>query len=254
MKVMVRVNVERRVRNEPAKRPAERDLTSGDTVRIVLEQAIADRGPDFGALVPSPITVAAVEAARRDWHLGRGDHRTHPARLQTRRAGIARRRIRRAGGCPHRSLRVARAVTHGRLLGFLFWGRCPSGPGSRAPHRAPAKPGLGPSGFDPYRGRLGGLMLVRGSLGCAVAAQAVANAGASWQSRGDVRSSLAAPKAVRGRRCEGVPATGRSPALADQLGVRQGRRIVVPDELPRKHHALDAVAVGEHGAEEVGCA
>ena len=33
---------------------------------------------------------------------------------------------------------------------------------------------------------------------------------------------------------------------------RPGRRIVVPEELPRKHHALDAAPVGEHRAEEVG--
>ena len=53
-------------------------------------------------------------------------------------------------------------------------------------------------------------------------------------------------------RCAGPPASGRSPALADQPGVRAGRRTVVPGELPRKHHALDAAAVGEHGAEDVG--
>ena len=35
------------------------------TVRIVLEQASAGRGPDFGALVPNPTTVEAIEAARR---------------------------------------------------------------------------------------------------------------------------------------------------------------------------------------------
>ena len=34
--------------------------------------------------------------------------------------------------------------------------------------------------------------------------------------------------------------------------VAAGPRIVVPDELPGEHHALDAAAVGEHGAEEVG--
>jgi len=34
-------------------------------VRIVLEQAAAGCGPDFGALVPNPTTVAATEAARR---------------------------------------------------------------------------------------------------------------------------------------------------------------------------------------------
>ena len=32
-------------------------------------------------------------------------------------------------GCPHRFPRSARAVTCGRLLRFLFWGRCPIGPG-----------------------------------------------------------------------------------------------------------------------------
>ena len=35
----------------------------GDVVRIVLEQAAAECGPDFGALVPNPTTVAAIEAA-----------------------------------------------------------------------------------------------------------------------------------------------------------------------------------------------
>ena len=35
------------------------------TVRIVLEQAAAGCEPDFGALVPNPTTVEAIEAARR---------------------------------------------------------------------------------------------------------------------------------------------------------------------------------------------
>ena len=35
------------------------------TVRIVHEQVAAGCGPDFGALVPNPTTVAAIEAARR---------------------------------------------------------------------------------------------------------------------------------------------------------------------------------------------
>ena len=34
-------------------------------VHIVHEQAAAGGGPDFGALVPNPTTVAAIEAARR---------------------------------------------------------------------------------------------------------------------------------------------------------------------------------------------
>lgn len=34
-------------------------------VRIVHERATAGGGPDFGALVPNPTTVAAIEAARR---------------------------------------------------------------------------------------------------------------------------------------------------------------------------------------------
>ena len=34
-------------------------------MRIVLEQAAAGRGPDFGALVPNATTVEAIEAARR---------------------------------------------------------------------------------------------------------------------------------------------------------------------------------------------
>ena len=59
------------------------------------------------------------------------------------------------------------------------------------------------------------------------------------------------PTARARRRCAGALGKGDSPALADQLGVRPGRRSLVPDELPRKHHALDASAVGEHSAEEV---
>ena len=38
---------------------------TGVTVRIVLEQAGAGGGPDFGASVPNPTTVAAIEAAWR---------------------------------------------------------------------------------------------------------------------------------------------------------------------------------------------
>ena len=34
-------------------------------MRIVLEQAAAGCGPDFGALVPNATTVEAIEAARR---------------------------------------------------------------------------------------------------------------------------------------------------------------------------------------------
>ena len=46
---------------------------------------------------------------------------------------------------------------------------------------------------------------------------------------------------------------GRSPALADQSGgVHPARRVIVPDELAREHQSLDAAAVGEHGAEDVG--
>ena len=42
----------------------------------------------------------------------------------------------------------ARTVTGGQPLCFLFGeGRCPSGPGSRASHRGPAKPGPGPFGL-----------------------------------------------------------------------------------------------------------
>ena len=65
MKVTVRVDVERHVRDEAARQLAEHGLTIGDTVRIVLEQAAAGCGPGFGALVPNPTTVAAIEAARR---------------------------------------------------------------------------------------------------------------------------------------------------------------------------------------------
>ena len=63
-----------------------------------------------------------------------------------------------------------------------------------------------------------------------------------------------APRPGGGARswCESASGRGRSPALADQLGVCPGRRILVPDELTRKHHAPDAAAVGEHGAEKVG--
>ena len=65
MKVTVRVDVERHVRDEAARQLEEMGLTIGDTVRIVLEQAAAGCGPDLGALVPNPTTVAAIEAARR---------------------------------------------------------------------------------------------------------------------------------------------------------------------------------------------
>ena len=65
MKVTVRVDVERNVRDEAARQLAAQGLTIDDTVRIVLEQVAAGCGPDFGALVPNPTTVAAIEAARR---------------------------------------------------------------------------------------------------------------------------------------------------------------------------------------------
>ena len=65
MKVTVRVDVERHVRDEAARQLEAQGLTIGDAVRIVLKQAAAGCGPGFGALVPNPTTVAAIEAARR---------------------------------------------------------------------------------------------------------------------------------------------------------------------------------------------
>ena len=65
MKVTVRVDIERHVRDEAARQLGAQGLTIGDTVRIVLEQAAAGCAPDFGVLVPNPTTVAAIEAARQ---------------------------------------------------------------------------------------------------------------------------------------------------------------------------------------------
>lgn len=65
MKVTVRIDVEEDVRNEAARRLAGQGLTIGETMRIVLEQAAAGCGPDFGPLVPNAATVEAIEAARR---------------------------------------------------------------------------------------------------------------------------------------------------------------------------------------------
>lgn len=65
MKVTVRVNVEQDVRDEAARQLAEQGLTIGEAVCIVLEQAAAGCGPDFGALAPNATTVEAIEAARR---------------------------------------------------------------------------------------------------------------------------------------------------------------------------------------------
>ena len=61
----MRVDVERHVRDEAARQLAAQGLTIDDMVRIVLEQTAAGCGPDFGALVPNPTTVAAIEATRR---------------------------------------------------------------------------------------------------------------------------------------------------------------------------------------------
>ena len=65
MKVTVRVDIEHQVRDEAARQLAEQGLTIDETVRIVLEQAAAGCGPDFGELVPNATTVDAIEAARR---------------------------------------------------------------------------------------------------------------------------------------------------------------------------------------------
>ena len=53
------------MRDEAARQLAEQGLTINETMRIVLEQAAAGCGPDFGALVPNRTTVEAIEAARR---------------------------------------------------------------------------------------------------------------------------------------------------------------------------------------------
>ena len=55
-----------RPRDKAARQLEAQGPTIGDTVRIVLEQAAAGCGPDFGALVPNPTTVEAIEPARRD--------------------------------------------------------------------------------------------------------------------------------------------------------------------------------------------
>ena len=65
MKVTVRVDIDRDVRDQAARQLAEHGLTIGETMRIVLEQAAAGCGPYFGALVPNATTVEAIEAARR---------------------------------------------------------------------------------------------------------------------------------------------------------------------------------------------
>ena len=65
MKVTVRVDIERDVRDEAARQLAENGLTIDEIMRAVLEQAAAGCGPDFGALVPNPTTVESIEAARR---------------------------------------------------------------------------------------------------------------------------------------------------------------------------------------------
>ena len=63
MKVTVRVDVERHVRDESARQHfSAQGLTIDDTARIVLESASAGCGPDLGALVPSATTMEAVEA------------------------------------------------------------------------------------------------------------------------------------------------------------------------------------------------
>ena len=65
MKVTVRVDVDQAVRDEAARHLAEQGLSIGQTMRIVLEQAAAGCGPNFGSLVPNSTTVEAIEAARR---------------------------------------------------------------------------------------------------------------------------------------------------------------------------------------------
>ena len=89
-------------------------------------------------------------------------------------------RVRRAGACPYRFSRADQAVPYG-CFSDSFSGRCPSGPGSRASHRAPASRVSALSGFDPYRGRPAGLTPVRRAPGCAVAAQA------AWAGRAAAR-------------------------------------------------------------------
>ena len=99
--------------------------------------------------------------------------------------------VRRAGAYAHRFSRVDRAVPYG-CFADSFSARCPSGPGSRASHRAPASRVSALSGFDPYRGRPAGLTPVRRSPGCAVATRP--------RGQGGPR-----PAGGAGRRCEGAP-------------------------------------------------
>ena len=86
MKATVRVDVERHVRDEAARRLAMQGVTIADTMCIVLEPAADGCGSDFGALVPNPTTVEAIEAARRGRrtrHPGRSDRRAQSGRLRT---------------------------------------------------------------------------------------------------------------------------------------------------------------------------
>ena len=108
MKVTVRVDVERHVRDEAARQLEAQGLTIGDTVRIVLEQAAAGCGPDFGTLVPNPTTVAAIEAARRGEVVELGTRRRRsPSSTGT----TEDRGGREAGACGRSSARRSSGVT-----------------------------------------------------------------------------------------------------------------------------------------------
>lgn len=61
----MRIDIERDVRDQAARQLTEQGLTIDETMHIVLEQAAAGCGLDFGALVPNATTVEAIETARR---------------------------------------------------------------------------------------------------------------------------------------------------------------------------------------------
>ena len=91
MKVTVRVDVDQTVRDEAARHLAVQGFTIGQTMRIVLEQAAAGCGPDFGALVPNATTVSAIEAARRGEVVELGSLGGCPRRTKSRELNTAAR-------------------------------------------------------------------------------------------------------------------------------------------------------------------
>ena len=166
----------------------------------------------------------------------------------------------RAGACPHRFPRAARAVNPWTASPFPCRGDALRARALVLSHRAPAEPGLGPSGFDPYRGRPASLTPVSRPPCCTRSRRAAAGVSTPFRNAraSGMRTRVGTPcrrrshrrrsTAVRRRARQGPDTGARGPTRRSH-GAADRRPMM---SAPGNTMHSNAAAVGERGAEEVG--